>query len=313
MQLLYHPSLCPLLFQRGVVLSAGNFDGVHLGHQALLKRLVDQARSMGLPSLVVLFEPQPLEFFSGIDYAPARLSTLREKLALLRAFSIDYVYCMRFNHTLASMHAQDFARQWFLDTFHVKYLLVGPDFHFGYQREGNVGLLKAMDGMQNVEICVQPEYHLDGTPVRSTYIRDKLYQGDMAGASRLLGRFYSILGRVVRGDGLGRQWGIPTANVALGRVTCALSGVFVVRVGIAGHWYEGVANIGTRPTVAGQQERLEVHIFDFSQDIYTMRIEVQFLHKLRHEMPFHSLEALIQQIHVDIADARAFLSASHTM
>lgn len=298
-------------FAKGTVAAIGNFDGVHLGHQALLTQLKQQAIKQQLPAVVFLFEPQPSEFFLN-DKAPARLSSLREKLAVLASLAIDYVYCLSFTQTIASMSATEFANHWFFSLLNTKYLLIGEDFRFGYQRQGDVNLLKTLAIPANCLIETLPDFTLDGLRVSSTKIREALATGNLSLANRLAGRTYSICGRVVKGAGLGRQWGIPTANLSMKRLTLALKGVFRVQVRLPnGLLINGVANIGCRPTVDGSTNVLEIHLFDYNGDLYGQRLQVYFLQKIRDEIKFLSKEALISQIFDDIAVARAGFETGH--
>jgi riboflavin kinase/FMN adenylyltransferase len=296
-------------FNQGVVATIGNFDGVHLGHQNLIKRLRTQANNMNLPLVLILFEPQPKEYFQK-EKAPARLSTLREKLNCLKNCGIDYVYCIKFNEQLAKTSANNFINHYLFNILKVVYLLVGEDFRFGKHREGDVALLQAIGSRNSCEVHVYPECRLQQERISSTNIRLALQQGNLLHAAQLLGRTYSICGRVIKGDGRGRQWGIPTANIGLQRLAIPVSGVFVVQVKWASKRVDGVANIGRRPTVDGSKNILEVHLLDFNQSIYGEFVEVFFLHKIRDEVKFTTVDALITQIHHDIADAKAYFDLS---
>ncbi len=293
------------LFDNGIVATIGNFDGVHLGHQQLISALKIKAQALGLPLVVILFEPQPKEYFQK-EHAPSRLSTLREKLHRLTHCTVDYVYCIKFNKSVANTSAADFVSR-YLNRLNVKYLLVGDDFKFGTNRAGDIDFLRTYYASKECEVHTFPELSIHNERVSSTKVRKALQLGDMDSATELLGRAYSICGRVIKGDGRGRQWGIPTANVGLHRVALPLNGVFVVEVLIQQQKVRGVANIGSRPTVDGTKNILEVHLFNFDQDIYGTLIQVFFLHKLRDEVKFTSIDALITQIHQDIAAATAYL------
>lgn len=291
---------------RGVVATIGNFDGVHLGHQNLINELRLKANELNLPLLLILFEPQPREYLQQ-EAAPARLSSLREKLISLNKCAIDYVYCIRFNSKLSQTTAAEFINEYLLKLLKVRYLLVGNDFRFGKNREGDVSLLRRIGAQHSCDVAVYSDFCVQKERVSSTRVRLALHQGHLEKAAQLLGRNYSLCGRVTRGDGRGRQWGIPTANLNINRLALPLSGVFVVRACFASQKVFGVANIGRRPTVDGTKNILEVHLFDFDQSIYGEHVQVQFLSKLRDEVKFESVEALISQIHQDIAAARAFL------
>ncbi|KTD24806.1 riboflavin biosynthesis protein RibF (riboflavin kinase/FMN adenylyltransferase) [Legionella lansingensis] len=294
---------------KGTVATIGNFDGVHRGHQALLATLRAQADKMQLPLVVLLFEPQPGEYFYG-QQAPARLTSLREKLAVLKQCHIDYVYCLKFNKALSLMTAENFAKHYFFDLLNVKYLLVGEDFRFGQQRTGDIHLIRNMAKDNDCTVEVFPNVSMGNERISSTKIREALAKGDLARASALLGRTYSLCGRVIKGDGRGKEWGIPTANLAMLRLSLPLRGVFCIRIKRKGEWLKGVANLGSRPTVDGTKNILEVHLFDFDEDIYGEMLQVFFLHKLRDEIKFSSVESLIVQIHRDVTAAKAQFHAS---
>ncbi|CAM2992211.1 bifunctional riboflavin kinase/FAD synthetase [Legionella worsleiensis] len=293
--------------EKGVVATIGNFDGIHLGHQNLLKILNDKAHSMNLPLMVILFEPQPREYFQK-EAAPARLSSLREKLDMLKSCSVDYVYCIKFDRTMAETNAVDFANDLLFKALKVKYLLVGEDFRFGTNRTGDVDLLKTLGAHYSCQVDTCPDFLIENNKVSSTKIRTALQRGDLNWAARLLGRTYSLCGRVIKGDGRGRQWGIPTANLNLNRLALPLVGVYVVQVRIGTKYHAGVANIGKRPTVDGTKNVLEIHLLNFNDSIYGELVQVFFLHRLRDEVKFTSVDALITQIHHDIAAAKAFLN-----
>ncbi len=293
----------PALFANGCVLTIGNFDGVHIGHQALLQQVKALSHQHRLPSAVMLFEPHPHEFFSATP--PARLLTLREKAEQIKAHQIDAIVCLRFNASLASTSASEFIERILVQQLRVKQVVIGDDFRFGAKRGGDVALLRN-DGRFGVHashsVCV------DETRVSSTVIRQALASGDLVQAQRFLGQPYAISGRVAHGDKRGRLLGFPTANIVLNRRTLPLQGVYAVRVsGINNTFINGVANIGRRPTVNGTQARLEVHLFDFNDDIYGRRIHVQLLKKLRGEQKFDGLPALQAQIARDVEQAKLFL------
>ena len=293
--------------EKGVVATIGNFDGIHLGHQNLIKSLRDKANSMKLPLVLVLFEPQPREYFQQ-EAAPARLSSLREKLEMLKSCQVDYVYCIKFDRAMAETPAGDFAIQYLFHALNVKYLLVGEDFRFGMNRSGDVLLLKALGAQYSCQVETCSDFLIENEKVSSTKIRNALQQGDLNLAARFLGRTYSLCGRVIRGDGRGRQWGIPTANLSLHRLALPLAGVYVVHVRMGSKYVEGVANIGKRPTVDGTKNILEIHLLNFNDSIYGELLQVFFLHKLRDEVKFTSVDALITQIQNDIAAAKAFFN-----
>ena len=292
--------------KHGTVATIGNFDGVHRGHQALLANLRSHASHMKLPMLVLLFEPQPTEYFRGKE-APARLSSLREKLSIFRQCGVDYVWCLRFNQYLASMPAIEFAERVIFSLLQAKYVLIGEDFRFGHDRGGDVSLLQELGNKYSCIVQKFPDFFIDSQRVSSTKIRQALYESKLDYTSKLLGRTYSMCGRVIHGAGIGRQWGIPTANLKVQQVTLPLRGVFCVRVKRQGKpLLTGVANLGCRPTIDGNKNSLEVHLFDFDEVLYGEIIEVYFLHKLRDEIKFSSVDELIKQIHEDVARAKAY-------
>lgn len=296
-----------------IALTIGNFDGVHLGHRAMIARLSEAARSRGLPAAVMTFEPQPQEFFAP-DQAPARLTSLREKLELLRQCGVAGVYVCRFDYAFAQLTADDFVTHVLRDGLAVKWLLVGDDFRFGARRAGDLGHLKAMAPQAGFDVEAMGSVVVAGARVASTAIRACLEMGDLAGAQRLLGRRYAISGKVVDGDKLGAKIGYPTANVQLKRLKAPLSGIFVVEVeGLGPMPLPGVASLGVRPTVKERgRPTLEVHLFDFDERIYGKRIAVHFLQKLREEQKFTDLETLTEQIRRDAAAAREYFVTAKT-
>jgi len=299
-----HYSLRPE--HRGCVATIGKFDGVHLGHQAVLGQVAEKAAELGLPAVVISFEPQPEEFFAP-QVAPARLTRLREKLKALSRFAVGRVLCLRFNQRLASMSAEEFIETILIDGLDVRYLVVGDDFRFGHGRKGDFAMLEAVGEKHGVAVARMHSVHIDGARVSSTRVRSALAEGDLEEAQKLLGRPYRISGRVAHGDKRGRTIGFPTANIRLHHKVLPLSGVYAVEVfGLEHEPNIGVANIGTRPTVDGQQALLEVNLFDFDGDIYQRYIHVDFVHKLRDEKRFESLDALKAQIAADAESARQF-------
>ena len=294
--------------QRGCVATIGNFDGVHLGHQAVLRQLAARAAEVGAPATVLTFEPQPREFFSPAD-APARLSRLRDKLEMLQRFGVARVVCLRFGRALAEQSAQAFIDEILVAGLGLRWLIVGDDFRFGRGREGDFARLQAGGLRHGFTVTGTDSVEVAGRRVSSSRVRQALAAGDLAGAATLLGRPYCIGGRVVRGDARGRQIGFPTANVRVLHRRAPISGVFAVRVSGAGaQMLSGVANVGSRPTVGGTQPLLEAHLFDYHGELYGQRIAVQFEHKLRDEQRFDDLDALIVQIQQDVKQAREFLA-----
>jgi riboflavin kinase/FMN adenylyltransferase len=295
---------------RGCVATIGNFDGVHLGHRAVFRRLLAKGRELGLPATVITFEPQPLEFFAP-DSAPARLTRLREKLKALGEYGIERVMLLEFGPRLAAMEARAFVQRLLLDGLGVRFLLVGDDFRFGHGRTGDYDLLRTMgQGAPGGGFQVQDLHTITHGEERisSTRVREALARGDLEQARHLLGRPYRMQGRVCHGDKRGRAIGFPTANINLHRRVIPLRGVYAAQVlGVAPHPWPGVANIGSRPTVGGPDWRLEVHLFDFAGDIYGRHLEVEFKLKLRDERRFGSIDELRRQIALDAAAAREYL------
>ena len=291
-------------FEKGCVLTIGNFDGVHLGHQALLRRLSLLAQAHGLPSALLLFEPHPVELLAP-HAAPARLTRFREKMQLLMRQPVEHVVCAPFNQQLAQMNAEDFIQQVLCKTLQVRHLLVGDDFRFGHQGAGDFTTLQAHADAGHFELTRVPTVSEQSLRVSSTRIRELVTQGELTHASQLLGREVSICGRVAYGQQLGRTIGFPTANFALRRISCALSGVYAVSLRDAQQrQLDGVANVGTRPTVNGDQSRVEVHVFDFDGDLYGQSFQVIFHQRIRQEQRFNGLDALRAQIALDVDSAR---------
>lgn len=295
---------------RGCAATIGNFDGVHLGHQAVLGQLSERAAELGLPMVVVSFEPQPQEYFAP-DSAPSRLTRFREKLEALRRYAVGRMLCLRFNHTLASLSADEFIQQVLIDGLDVRYLVVGDDFRFGKGRAGDFKMLQEVGERHGFQVVNMHTFCIGGERVSSTRIRTALAHGDMATAESLLGRPYRVTGRVAHGDKRGRTIGFPTANVHLHRAKSALQGVYAVEMfGLDREPVQGVANLGKRPTVDGTRLQLEVHLFDFDKDIYGRLVHVNFLRRIRDEFKFESFDALRQQIDRDVEQAKAFFAAN---
>lgn len=292
---------------QGCVLTIGNFDGVHLGHQTVLQQLRAKADALGLPACVMLFEPQPLELFAqDRDSAPARLSRLRDKFFALQALNMDRLLCVRFRHEFASMDPEQFIEDILVRRLGVRYLVIGDDFCFGRDRRGDFAMLRAAGQRWGFEVVSTQSFCVADQRVSSTRLREALRHGQLHEVQAMLGEPYTVNGRVAHGDKLGRTIGFPTANVHLKRQVVPVSGVYAVEVLFSGHLHYGVANIGNRPTVNGRRVQLEVHIFDFSGDIYGKHIRVRLCHKLRDEQKFDSFAALQAQIHQDAAQARRF-------
>ncbi len=291
----------------GCALTIGNFDGVHLGHQQVLRLVSEQARVLGVPSMVMTFEPQPMELFNQ-HHAPARLTRLRDKFVQLSRLDIDRLLCVNFDHQFAQLDAETFIHDLLVKHLGVKFLVIGDDFCFGRQRRGNFAMLQQAGEKFGFDVVSTQSFCVDRLRVSSTAIREALAHDDLAAAKEMLGRHYSISGRVSHGRKLGRTIGFPTANIPLKRCVSPVSGVYAVQVsGLTETPINGVANIGHRPTVNGVRQQLEVHLFDFHGNIYGKQLEVALLHKLRGEHKFDSFEALKQQIELDAEAARVWL------
>ena len=291
---------------RGSVATIGNFDGVHRGHQAVIAQLREQADALGCSATVITFEPLPHEYFLG-DQAPGRLTPLREKLVLFDRLGIDQLLCLPFNASLANLSAEDFIQQVLVDGLHIRRLVVGDDFRFGKGRSGDFALLQRTGRAQGFEV-VDTRTHVcdEGERISSTRIRKALAQGDFALAEQLLGRPFTMSGRVIHGDKRGRTIGFPTANIRANHPVSPLRGVFAVHVEGLGN---GVANVGTRPTFDGKHYLAEIHLLDFTGDLYGQRITVQWQKKLRDERKFENFQALVAQIEKDIAAARQYFAS----
>lgn len=294
---------------QGCVATLGNLDGLHLGHQALLAQLKSKAHELHLPSTVITFEPLPREYFARLknESMPARLTRLRDKVLLLKGSAIDRLLCLHFNRTLRSFAAEDFVKQVLIEGLQVRYLVVGDDFRFGCDRKGDFALLKSMGSQHGFEVVNLPTLQHGDERVSSSRIRELLAADEIDHANKLLGREYSISGRIIRGNQLGRQLGVPTANINIGHYTLPLAGVYAVEVEGLGKRLQGVANMGTRPTLSGDKKPiLEVNIFDFNEDIYDKTINVIFRASIRREQKFESLELLREQIKKDVESAKQF-------
>lgn len=299
----------PARAAHSTVLTIGNFDGVHRGHRALLARLTGLAKQAGLPAAVMTFEPNPREFFAP-QSAPARLSSLREKLQLLAECGVDQAYVCAFNARFAALSAEVFIER-IVNGLGVRHLIIGDDFRFGKGRTGDFVLLQRAGQAHGFGVEAMETLVYQAERVSSSAVREALEAGDLEHAERLLGRPYCISGRVIHGEKLGRRLGYATANIQLKRLKAPLSGIFVVTVdGIAARPREGVASLGVRPTVSSSgRPTLEVYIFDYEGDLYRAHLRVNFLHKLRDEAKFDSLEALTAQIARDVSDAKAHHAA----
>jgi len=294
--------------QRGCVVTIGTFDGIHLGHQALLRRLKEHAARLSAPTVVLTFEPTPREYLAP-QSAPARLTSFRERWRVLEHMSLDSLLLLRFNEGLRTLSGEAFAGLLVRDVGAAA-VVVGHDFRFGRNGEATASMLSEAGKRLGFEVDVVPPVMLAGARVSSSGVRDALWRGDFALAREWLARPYTMRGRVAHGQRLGRDLGFPTANLRTERLRTPLQGIFAVRVhGIEAAPLGAVASLGTRPTVGGVHTLLEVHVFDFSADLYGREIEVEFVAKLRDEEHFPTLDALVEQIHRDAAQARLILSS----
>ncbi len=291
---------------RGCVATIGNYDGVHLGHQAVLRQLKRHAEVMGLPALVITFEPHPQEFFNA-DKAPTRITSFREKLEIFKQQTVDRTLCLRFQQSIANLSAEQFIEQTLVGDLSVKRLIIGDDFKFGKNRRGDYRMLRMFGKRLGFDVILTETHRLDGNRVSSSIIRERLQESRFEEAQLLLGRYFSISGRVVHGAKRGRQLGFPTANINLSKRAVPLRGVFAVSVkGADEMTHLGVANLGTRPVFDETKLLLEAHLFDFDKMIYGRHIRVEFFKRLRDERKFSSIDELVDRIGQDINAAREF-------
>lgn len=302
------------LMTKGSVVTIGNFDGVHRGHQLIIQQLVKEAKSRNLSSVVMLFEPQPLEFFIP-DHAPIRLDSFRDKIEMLTHLNVDYLLVIRFNETVANLSREDFLMQYLLLRINTKYLIVGDDFRFGKNRSGDFHYLKSMSKGYDFVVEETPTLRLaDFTHqdeherrVSSSWVREALLDDDFKMAEQLLGRPYSLSGHVAHGDKRGRKLGYPTMNIHLKHDLSLITGIYVVDVlGLSVKPKQAVASIGRRPTFGGERMILEVYVLDFDQMVYGKYVSVRFYHKLRDELKFNRVEDLVKQMDQDVLQTREF-------
>ncbi|HKT71417.1 MAG TPA: bifunctional riboflavin kinase/FAD synthetase [Steroidobacteraceae bacterium] len=288
---------------RGCVVTIGTYDGIHLGHQALLRRMAGHAARLGSPAMLLTFEPTPLEYMRPAE-PPARLTSWRERWHILGRLGVDYMCLLRFGEGLRSVSGEEFSTL-LSRKLGARVIVVGHDFRFGHNGEATALMLAGAGAQFGFEVDVVPPVCLDGKRISSSGVREALWRAQLDLARRWLGRPYSMTGRVIRGQQLGRQLGFPTANLRTGRRRVPLAGIFAVRVhGAKPVPVPGVASLGTRPTVAGGEMLLEAHLFDFAGDLYGREIEVEFVAKLREEERFADLDAMVEQMHRDAALAR---------
>jgi riboflavin kinase/FMN adenylyltransferase len=293
---------------RGCVLTIGAFDGVHRGHQEMLRVLRVQADAKGLPAAMLSFEPTPREYFAK-GTPPARLTRFREKCEALREYGLDRFICLRFDEHMRAMSPKEFIEGVLVKTLGARHVVVGHDFRFARDHHGSVATLHEFGARCGFEISEVPPFELDGERVSSSLIRETLRAGDLPRAAKFLGRPYRITGKVIAGAKLGRQLGFPTANLRPRRRATPVAGVFAIRVSGCGlKDAPGVANLGTRPAINGGELLLEAHVFDFGGDLYGAHLHVDFIARLRDELWFPNVEELVAQIHRDAAQARAILA-----
>ncbi len=291
---------------QGCVLTIGNFDGLHLGHQQVVQAVAKQAENMNLPSVVMIFEPLPIEYFAP-EKAPVRLMNFREKIQAFQTTEIDYVLCVRFNASFAELTAEDFVQTILLDSLRIKHLVVGDDFRFGKQRQGDYPYLQTSGDLNGFSVTDMPTFGVAGQRVSSTRVRAALGSHDLPEAKALLGKAFKFNGRVIHGQKLGRTIGFRTLNLNPKRFHMPVQGVFAVTVdGIADKPWPGVANLGLRPTVDGVRPSIEVHLFNWDKDLYGKHVDVTLEHFIRPEMKFDGIEALKQQIGLDAELAKQF-------
>jgi riboflavin kinase / FMN adenylyltransferase len=292
------------------VLTIGKYDGMHLGHQKILGILQQEAARLGQPALVLLSEPQPEEFFAGAA-APARLNHFADKVRFLEQFGIDAVYCLNFDEAVSKQQPTQFVQELLCAGLGMQSIVVGEDFRFGHKRSGTIDTLRELGALHNFNVIAVAPCIAAEERISSTLIRQYLQEGNLQRVSEFLGRPYVISGQVCLGQQLGRQLGFPTANLALTSNKLPMTGIFVVEVFHNQKRYEGVASLGYNPTVSNdKQVKLEVYLFNFSGDLYGQTLSVNFLHKLRDELKFDSLDALCQQITRDVANAQHLLSSA---
>jgi len=287
----------------GSVVTIGNFDGVHVGHEKIISRLVETAKTLGLPSVLISFAPTPQCFFGREQ---ATLSNFKEKHQLLSRLGVDKHLLIYFNQSFSELEAKDFIQQVLLDKLNMKHCLIGDDFRFGRGRQGDLKLLQSLSSTNDFSVENTQSVLCNDCRASSSEIRTLLTQGDLGDAAQMLGREFSINGKIIHGHKKGRTIGFPTINIPIKRKISPVLGVFATTVEIDGVVYQGVCNIGNRPTVNGTKILLEVFLFDFDRDVYGLEAKVVFKHKIREEEKFDNFEALKQQIELDTQQAKAY-------
>ena len=287
----------------GSVVTIGNFDGVHVGHEKIILRLVESAKALGLPSVLISFSPPPQCFFGREQ---ATLSNFKEKHQLLDRLGVDKHLLIYFNQTFSELKAKDFIQQVLLDKLNMKHCLIGDDFRFGKKRQGDLGLLQSLSKTKGFSVENTQSVLCNDCRASSSEIRTLLAHGDLAAVTQMLGREFSISGKIIHGQQKGRTIGFPTINIPIKRKISPVLGVFATTVEVQGSVFQGVCNIGNRPTINGEEILLEVFLFDFDRDVYGFEAKVVFKHKIRDEEKFDSFKALKQQIELDTQQAKAF-------
>ena len=293
-----------------LIATIGNFDGLHLGHKEIIKKMKKIGAKDNLQSLVIFTEPHAKEFFAeekDLAEQPTRISPWRDKCKRLKDNNVDYAFFLRFNKKLQSMSPEEFIDK-ILSKLNIKYLMVGDDFKFGKERSGDFDFLADWGDSNEIEVARIPTYSFQNRRVSSTWIRESIANGDFDLAEKLLDRRYTFSGKVVFGNRLGRTIGIPTANIWVPKSNLPIKGVFAVKALIKGETFNGIANMGVRPTVGGTSPVLEIHIFDFNEEIYGNRIEVEFFKKIRNEQKFENLDKLKEQINLDIEETKIYFA-----
>lgn len=288
------------------VITLGNFDGVHLGHQKIFKHLLKRASDLGSEALVFTFDPHPLKVLRP-ELSPSLITPIPEKLKLMKAFGINAVILADFTKEFAAIHPSTFAEDVLINTIGSKLVVVGHDFSFGKGKEGTIDCLKMLGGKHNVQVEIVDAFKINGKIVSSTGIRKLIHSGNMTEAAKLLGRHYSIEGKVVQGSGRGKQLGFPTANMTLNGEVTPKDGVYAVKVAVGEVEKDGITNIGLRPTFRETERNVEIHIFDFNKDIYCENVQVTFIERIRDEKGFSGTEELTQQIRKDIVIAKKIM------
>jgi riboflavin kinase/FMN adenylyltransferase len=296
----------------GTVVTIGNFDGVHLGHREIFRRVTSAARARQAAAAVITFEPHPLQLLAP-GKAPLRINTPSEKTRLIRASCIDLLVILPFTRKLAALPAAEFVSNILIDRLGIRHLVIGYDYAFGHNREGNAAFLSRIARNRGFTLEVLEPLKLGDEVYSSTRIRQTLLRGDVAGVVRVLGRHFTLDGRVVAGDGRGRQLGFPTANLVTAKELLPREGVYAVRVRHGRRMYDAVANLGCRPTFAGTAPSLEIHLLDFAGDLYGARLRLYFVERLRDEQSYPSVAALQAAISNDITRARAILATSRVL